>query len=82
MLGEPFGKLKTMMETMNCGSQENFRVGRTVRSVWIQAMLIALQTCWCCYELIPSVVEKHVGNSQEVDVILETAPVSSCDCSC
>lgn len=70
------------METINCGSQENFRVRRIARSVWIQAMPLVLQTCWCCHGLIPSVVEKHVGNSQEVDMILETAPVLSCDCSC
>lgn len=80
--GEPFRMLKTLMETMNCGSQENFRVRRIARSVWNQAMLDVLQTCWCFYGLMPSVVEKHMGNSQEMDVVFETVPVLSCECSC
>lgn len=77
-----FRMLRTLMETMNCDSQENFRVRRIARSVWNQAMLDVLQTCWCCYGLMPSVVEKHMGNSQEMDVVFETVAVLSCDCSC
>lgn len=79
---DPFRKLKTLMETMNCGSQENFALRRIARFVWTQAMLAVLQTCWCCYGLMPSVVEKHVGISQEMDISFETVPVLSCDCSC
>lgn len=80
--GGTFRMLKTLMETMNCGSQENFRVRRIARSVWNQAMLDVLQTCWCSYGLMPSVVEKHMGNSQEMDVVFETVAVLSCDCRC
>lgn len=80
MWWEPFRKQKTLMETMNC-SQENSRV-RVARSGWIQATLAVLQTCWCCYGLTPSVVEKHMGNSQAMDVVFETVPIRSCDGSC
>lgn len=79
--GKPFRMLKTLMENMNCDSQENFRVRRVARSVWNQAMLNVLQTHWCFYGLVPSVAAKHMGSSQEMDTVFETVPVLSCDCS-
>lgn len=73
--GKPFRMLKILMETVNCGSQENFRVRRIARSVWNQAMLDILQNCWCFYGLVPHVVGKHTSNSQESHVVFETVPV-------
>lgn len=72
---ESFRMLKILMETVNCGSQENFRVRRIARSVWNQAMLDILQNCWCFYGLMPRVVGKHTSNSQESHVVFETVPV-------
>lgn len=77
-VGEPFRKLKPLMEAVTRGSQEHRRLRGVARSAWTQAMPVVLQACWCCCGLMPSLVEKHMGLSQEVALVFETVPSLSC----